>query len=84
MNNQLTNLQSSDWEPVISLLFNSFMWCQVFNEICSRRINDEYDFFSGLHKSPIFLAVLLITIGLQALIINFMDIFFTSEQIEDL
>ncbi|GAX78699.1 hypothetical protein CEUSTIGMA_g6137.t1 [Chlamydomonas eustigma] len=78
MNNQLTNQQNSDWEPVLSLLFNAFIWCQVFNEICSRRINDEYDFFiSGLHKSPIFLAVLLITIGLQALIINFMGIFFT-------
>ncbi|GAX78129.1 hypothetical protein CEUSTIGMA_g5571.t1 [Chlamydomonas eustigma] len=77
MNNQLTNQQNSDWEPVLSLLFNAFIWCQVFNEICSRRINDEYDFFSGLHKSPIFLTVLLITIGLQALIINFMGIFFT-------
>jgi len=49
---------------------------QVFNEICSRRIHDEYDFFSGLITNPIFMAVLIITVGLQAIIINFLGMFF--------
>jgi len=49
---------------------------QVFNEICSRRINDEYDFFSGLITNPTFMSVLIITVGLQAIIINFLGIFF--------
>ncbi|KAI8473287.1 MAG: plasma membrane calcium ATPase [Monoraphidium minutum] len=39
---------------------------QVFNEINARRINDELNVFEGLHKSPIFMAVIAITIGLQA------------------
>ena len=55
---------------------------QVFNEICSRRINDEYDFFAGLITSPTFMSVLIITVGLQALIINVMGIFFkVSERV---
>ena len=50
---------------------------QVANEINSRRINDELTIFSGLHRSPIFVAVLIITCGFQALIIYTpMGIFF--------
>ena len=49
----------------------------MFNEICSRRIADEYDFFGGLIQSPTFMWVIVITVGLQALIINFMGIFFS-------
>ena len=42
---------------------------QVANEINSRRINDELTIFSGIHKSPIFMAVIVITCGFQSLII---------------
>lgn len=38
---------------------------QVMNEINARRINDEYNVFEGMHKSPIFLGVLLVTLALQ-------------------
>jgi Ca2+-transporting ATPase len=49
---------------------------QVANEINARRINDEYNVFEGLTKSPIFMGVIIITMGLQAIIINFLGIFF--------
>lgn len=65
-----------DWKRPLSLLFNFFIMMQIFNEICCRRINDEYDFFSGLLTSPIFMAVIAITVGLQAIIINFLGLFF--------
>lgn len=55
-----------DWEKADSLLFNSFIWLQIFNEINSRRINDELNVFAHIHHSPIFLGVLLVTAGLQA------------------
>jgi len=42
----------------------------VFNEINARRINDELNVFEGLHTSPIFLAVIAVTVGLQALIMQ--------------
>jgi hypothetical protein len=37
----------------------------VFNEINARRINDELNVFQALQTSPIFLAVIAITVGLQ-------------------
>lgn len=40
------------------------------NEINARRINDEYNVFQGLHKSPIFLAVLVVTLALQVIIME--------------
>lgn len=54
-----------DWEKADSILFNSFIWLQMLNEINSRRINDELNVFEGIHHSPIFLGVLLVTGGLQ-------------------
>lgn len=60
----------------LSVLFNAFIWMQLANEINARRIFDEYDIFSNLHRSPIFCAVIVITAGLQAIIINFLGAFF--------
>jgi hypothetical protein len=34
-------------------------------QINARRINDELNVFKGLHKSPIFIGVLIVTAGLQ-------------------
>lgn len=54
-----------DWQKADSILFNSFIWLQLLNEVNARRINDELNVFEGIHHSPIFLAVLAITAGLQ-------------------
>ncbi len=43
---------------------------QILNEINSRRLNDEYNMFEDLHKSPIFIGVIIITIGLQVIIMQ--------------
>ena len=43
---------------------------QVFNEINARRIHDELNVFEGLAHSPIFLLVLVITVSLQAIIMQ--------------
>jgi Cation transporting ATPase, C-terminus len=53
-----------------SLLFNAFIFMQVFNEINSRKILDEYNVLAGLASSPIFVAVIVITVGLQILIVQ--------------
>lgn len=53
-----------------SLLFNAFIFMQVFNEINSRKILDEYNIFAGIHKSPIFLGVLALTAVLQVIIVQ--------------
>lgn len=43
---------------------------QILNEVNARRIKDELNVFEGIHRSPIFLAVLVITAGLQVWVIT--------------
>lgn len=43
---------------------------QLFNEINSRKILDEYNIFAGIHHSPIFLCVLGLTAVLQVIIVQ--------------
>jgi len=59
-----------DFKKADSVLFNTFIMLQVANEVNARRIKDELNMFQGLHRSPIFLAVLAITLGLQAVIMQ--------------
>ncbi|KAG2373545.1 hypothetical protein C9374_012052 [Naegleria lovaniensis] len=54
-----------------TVVFNAFVFCQVFNEYNARKINFEYNIFSGLFKSAWFISISGIIIVLQALIINF-------------
>jgi hypothetical protein len=42
-----------------------FILLQIFNLVVSRRINDEYNFFEGLHKSTLFLVILAIIVFCQ-------------------
>ncbi|PNH11294.1 putative calcium-transporting ATPase 5, plasma membrane-type [Tetrabaena socialis] len=59
-----------EYRPALSVLFNTFIFCQVFNEINARRINDEYTIFVGLFTNPIFVGVIAITVVFQVIIIN--------------
>ena len=54
-----------------TIVFNAFIFCQVFNEINSRKLFNEINVFEGLHKNYLFLSVLLITIAVQYVIITF-------------
>jgi Ca2+-transporting ATPase len=60
----------AEYRPTLSILFNAFIFCQIFNEINARRINDEYTIFVGLFTNPIFIAVIAITVVCQVIIIN--------------
>ncbi len=54
-----------------TIVFNSFVWMQLFNELNARSIDDHQNIFSGLHKSYIFIGVLVVSAGLQAIIVEF-------------
>ena len=45
-----------------TLLFNAFVFCQLFNEFNAREIGDDFRPLSGLHKSPMFIAVVVVTV----------------------
>ncbi|KAK9284130.1 hypothetical protein L1049_023297 [Liquidambar formosana] len=54
-----------------SLIFNSFVFCQVFNEINSREM-EKINVFKGLLKNYVFVAVLSGTVLFQVIIVEFL------------
>ncbi|KAL6077712.1 putative Plasma membrane calcium-transporting ATPase 1 [Balamuthia mandrillaris] len=54
-----------------TMIFNTFVWMQVFNEINSRKVNDEWNVFAGIFTNWLFLGVLLITVVLQTILVQF-------------
>lgn len=57
-----------------TLIFNSFVFCQVFNEISSREM-EKINVFSGILKNYVFVAVLSCTILFQIIIVEFLGTF---------
>jgi Ca2+-transporting ATPase len=51
-----------------SVIFNAFIFMQIFNEVNSRKIMNEYNILSGVFDSPIFCLIFIGITGLQVLI----------------
>jgi hypothetical protein len=47
----------------ITVIFNGFVFCQIFNEINARNIGDDVNVFAGLFHNAMFLAVIITTVG---------------------
>lgn len=55
-----------------TMIFNLFVWLQVFNQFNARKIKDkEYNVFSGLMNNCWFIAIALITVVVQICVIFF-------------
>ena len=61
-----------------TLIFNAFVFAQVFNEINSRKCNGELNVFDGFFTNSIFVGVIFMTVILQILIIQFGGIAFRT------
>ncbi|KAJ6809250.1 calcium-transporting ATPase 1, plasma membrane-type-like [Iris pallida] len=57
-----------------TLIFNSFVFCQVFNEISSREM-EKIDVFRGMLQNYVFVAVLATTVIFQILIVQYLGEF---------
>eukprot|EP01100_Stratorugosa_tubuloviscum_P004636 TRINITY_DN2167_c0_g1_i6.p1 TRINITY_DN2167_c0_g1~~TRINITY_DN2167_c0_g1_i6.p1 ORF type:complete len:975 (+),score=511.82 TRINITY_DN2167_c0_g1_i6:76-3000(+) len=55
----------------LTILFNSFVLCQIFNELNSRQLGKSNNIFYRLHKNLICVTVLIFTIIFQYLIVEF-------------
>jgi len=55
----------------LTLFFNTFVLCQLFNEINSRKINDEINVFEGIFRNSLFIGIMMFTILMQFLIVEF-------------
>jgi len=53
-----------------TLIFNVFVWMQLFNEINSRKLKGECNVFKGMLNNPIFCSILFVTSVLQVLIVQ--------------
>ncbi|EOY09204.1 Autoinhibited Ca2+-ATPase 11 isoform 1 [Theobroma cacao] len=72
---QLLRLTGSDATTVLNtVIFNSFVFCQVFNEINSREIK-KINIFRGMFDSWIFIAVMVSTIAFQVVIVEYLGTF---------
>lgn len=71
----LLRLHGSDATEVLdTVIFNTFVFCQVFNEINSRDI-EKINIFRGMFSSWIFLLIIASTVAFQAIIVEFLGTF---------
>lgn len=55
----------------ITVIFNTFVFCQVFNEVNARSIGDDMNVFKGLYKNPLFIMIIMFTVAAQYGIVEF-------------
>jgi magnesium-transporting ATPase (P-type) len=53
-----------------SMIFNTFVFCQIFNEYNSQSIHSDWDVFSTIFNNPIAVIVSIVTLGLQIILIE--------------
>ncbi|KAL9323608.1 hypothetical protein ACSQ67_008465 [Phaseolus vulgaris] len=63
-----------------TLIFNTFVLCQVFNEFNARKM-EKRNVFKGIHRSKLFLGIIGITIILQVVMVEFLKKFADTERL---
>ncbi|XP_060206088.1 calcium-transporting ATPase 9, plasma membrane-type isoform X3 [Lycium barbarum] len=63
-----------------TLIFNTFVFCQIFNEVNARK-PDEINVFTGVTKNPLFTGVVGTTLILQIIIIEFLGKFTSTVRV---
>jgi Ca2+ transporting ATPase len=54
-----------------TLIFNTFVWMQLFNEFNARKLKGEFNVFKGVFSNVIFCSIMLVTSVLQVLIVQY-------------
>jgi P-type Ca2+ transporter type 2C len=54
-----------------TLVFNTFVWMQIFNESNNRRLDNHLNIFEGVFRNPYFIGITVFMVIAQVLIINF-------------
>lgn len=52
-----------------TLIFNTFVWMQIFNEFNNRRLDNKFNVLEGVHRNQFFIFINLLMVGLQVGII---------------
>ncbi|KAJ3100802.1 hypothetical protein HDU97_001920 [Phlyctochytrium planicorne] len=64
-----------------TIVFNSFVMMQMFNQINCRRIDNNVNIFSGIHRNPYLYTIFFSVILVQALIVQFAGVAFSTTPI---
>lgn len=52
-----------------TIVFNTFVWMQIFNEFNNRRLDNKFNIFEGLQRNQFFIFINCLMVGLQVAII---------------
>jgi Ca2+-transporting ATPase len=52
-----------------TMVFNTFVWMQIFNSLNNRRLDNKFNIFEGIQRNWFFVGIFLIMVGGQTLII---------------
>ncbi|XVE89874.1 hypothetical protein DITRI_Ditri20bG0030200 [Diplodiscus trichospermus] len=63
-----------------TLIFNTFFFCQVFNEFNARKL-EKKNIFQGLHKNKLFLGIIGITVTVQVVMVEFLKRFANTQRL---
>ncbi|VVA13886.1 PREDICTED: calcium-transporting ATPase [Prunus dulcis] len=63
-----------------TLIFNTFVLCQVFNEFNSRSM-EKQNVFKGIHRNRLFIGIVGVTILLQVVMVEFLKKFADTEKL---
>ena len=61
-----------------TMVFNTFVCLELFNEINSRRISNEANVFERIMKNPLFWVIFILSVVLQYLLVQFFGGFFST------
>ncbi|CAL1717036.1 unnamed protein product [Somion occarium] len=64
-----SDLQKQHDDTVQTLVFNIFVFAQIFNSINSRRLDNKLNIFEGVLRNYYFMGITLIEVGIQILIV---------------
>jgi len=71
-----------DNDALKTVVFNTFVWLQIFNEINCRRLDNKLNVFSGISQNSFFIVIMIVMVGCQALIIFFGGAAFSVHQLD--
>ena len=52
-----------------TMVFNTFVWMQIFNQFNNRRLDNRLNIFEGVHRNWFFIAISMIMVGGQIMIV---------------
>jgi Ca2+ transporting ATPase len=80
--NDLEEDHEDDPTEHMTIVFNTFVWMQLFNELNCRKIHDEINIFTGITKNRVFLYVCVLQVAMQVVMVQFTGDWFKCKPLD--